>query len=76
MHHYLDFEVLDGKPQQVYPCRCGETHRGQYAAEDWAHHNCFHDDELLVDAGDDQAMCSLCGNVFSLKISAGRINAD
>lgn len=61
------FECYGGKVQQVYPCRCGETHLGEYAAETWAHHNCFHDAELLVDACDDQAICSLCGEVFRLK---------
>ena len=46
--------------EQVWPCRCGETHRGDYAAYDWIHHNCEHGpmwvmyDEALV-------RCSGCG---------------
>ena len=32
--------IEDG--EQVYPCRCGETHRGPYALYDYGHHTCFH----------------------------------
>lgn len=51
--------------QQVYPCRCGETHRGDYAFEMWNHHNCFHG-PLWVQAGEDEAMCSQCGELFDI----------
>lgn len=59
------FEVIDGKTEPVYPCRCGVTHRGDYALYDWAHHNCFHD-EPLSRLGDDQVMCPSCGEVFDV----------
>lgn len=55
--------IEDGK--QVFPCRCGVTHRGDYAFEGWAHHDCLHD-EPLSRLGDDQAMCVLCGEVFDI----------
>lgn len=50
---------------RVYPCRCGKTHRGTYAFEDWNHHNCLHDASLthipLDDDGGGDVMCPLCG---------------
>lgn len=57
----------DGK--RVYPCRCGETHRGAYACEDWNHHNCFHDASPLVLVAEDMPdylMCMDCGQTFWL----------
>ena len=56
---------------QVFPCRCGSTHRGDYAMEDWAHHNCFHGPLLLMsDHGHDelknQLLCVQCGEVFEM----------
>ena len=57
-------EHANGVTVQVFPCRCGETHRGEYAAEDYAHHNCFHG-PLMVRL-DNQAICVLCGAVFEL----------
>jgi len=58
--------------ERVYPCRCGETHRGDYACEDWNHHNCFHDTPLLLIA-DDQAVCGECGKSwFAMVIDDGR----
>lgn len=50
--------IADG--EQVYPCRCGETHRGDYAAYDYGHHNCLHDCALLWLA-DRAVICPLCG---------------
>ena len=34
---------------QVYPCRCGETHRGEYAAYDFGHHACLHESPLIIE---------------------------
>lgn len=57
--------------EQVYPCRCGETHRGPYGAYDYDHHNCMHDSPLIAldsidpgvwDGGD--FMCGICGKSF------------
>ena len=62
----MTFEMEGSTLLQIYQCRCGETHRGEYAAEDWAHHNCFHGEGLSVDAGDCEAICPLCGEVFKL----------
>ena len=58
----------DGK--EVYPCRCGDTHRGDYAIYDYGHHNCFHD-APLVDIGSDigfpDVMCRLCGEMWRVE---------
>ena len=52
--------------ERVYPCRCGVTHRGPYAAFDYGHHNCFHDKPLLV-LPDIDPMCPDCGETFLLE---------
>lgn len=53
--------------EQVYPCRCGTTHRGPYAIYDYGHHNCFHDDPLhLIDEEiPGYFMCPGCGKTFT-----------
>ena len=33
--------------ERVFPCRCGLTHRGNYALEDYMHHDCLHETDLL-----------------------------
>lgn len=54
----------DGRAE--HPCWCGETHRGEYAFEDWAHHNCTHRDPLMqLVTG--VVVCPLCGRVFSFE---------
>ena len=60
--------------ERVYPCRCGETHSGQYAAEDFAHHNCAHDatlvclsDQSALDVGDYDVMCPMCGAMWNVR---------
>lgn len=60
METHLIYE--DGR--RVYPCWCGETHRGEWAAEDWRHHNCDH--RIIVDLGNEQGICEACG--FSVVI--------
>ncbi len=48
----------------VYPCRCGETHRGDYGFYDYAMHECLHEDELYLSyEGDAEVlvMCPQCG---------------
>ncbi len=56
--------------QEVFPCRCGETHRGDYAAYDYGHHNCFHDAGLLpmdpLRGVEPQVICVECGKVFGI----------
>ena len=57
---------------QVYPCRCGEIHRGDYAIYDYGHHNCFHKTDLIgLPAGKDkiQAICPECGMSWYVMIS-------
>lgn len=52
--------IEDG--ERVYPCRCGETHRGDYGATDWGHHNCFHDAPLWpIDGDPGHFICASCG---------------
>jgi CDGSH-type Zn-finger protein len=36
--------IEDG--EEVFPCRCGQTHRGMYAETDWIRHNHDHGPEL------------------------------
>ncbi len=52
--------VEDG--EEVYPCPCGETHRGPYALYDYGHHTCRHGDEIW-DLSEDGIglLCSQCG---------------
>jgi hypothetical protein len=53
--------------EEVYPCRCGETHRGDYAAYDYAHHNCFHDEFMMLELETpQQIVCLYCGKVAAL----------
>lgn len=67
--------IEDGK--RVYPCRCGETHRGDYGHYDWAHHNCLHRTplwDLSEEMGEDRIrtylMCPDCGEVFHVQVKA------
>lgn len=57
--------VEDG--ERVFPCRCGETHRGDYAEYDFGHHNCFHDEPLYPICETGQLMCPQCGKVFEVQ---------
>ena len=54
-------EYTDGQYEEVYPCPCGETHRGPYAIYDYGHHTCAHGPLWLADEG---ALCSQCGAGF------------
>jgi len=63
------FEVQEGETEQVFPCRCGGTHRGEYAIEDWLHHNCFHKELTMllpILEGSKQAICIDCGEIFDI----------
>ena len=51
--------------KQVYPCQCGEIHRGDYAFEDWNHPNCLHSSPLLLVEGY-QAICGECGRSWQI----------
>jgi hypothetical protein len=55
--------------REVFPCRCGQTHRGDYAAETWNHHNCRHNEKLMCIGGiggsEHQAICPECGRVWA-----------
>lgn len=56
--------------EQVFPCRCGKTHRGDYAAYDYGHHNCFHDAPLReMDKGHPELgfLCPECGESFAVE---------
>ena len=48
--------------EEVWPCKCGKEHRGEYAIYDWAHCNCPHEqyDEVWVIEGE-VVMCAGCG---------------
>lgn len=51
--------------EQVYPCRCGDTHRGPYAAYDAAQHECLHDADLH-ELAPDHLMCPDCGKAWTV----------
>lgn len=51
--------------EEVYPCRCGEIHRGDYAIEDCNHHECFHREPLIKI--EEQLICPVCGEVFAFE---------
>ena len=56
--------------ERIYPCRCGQIHRGTYGATDWNHHNCFHEQPLISMHALDPEMdekhyiCPTCGKDF------------
>jgi len=53
--------------ERVFPCRCGETHRGEYAHWDWVHHECLHSGRLWAleeIEGIKQFLCADCGALF------------
>lgn len=57
--------------KRVYPCRCGKTHRGDYAEYDFGHHNCLHEASLIgFPAGKNevQAICPVCGMSWLVNI--------
>ena len=60
--------------ERVYPCRCGQVHRGDYAAEDYNHHNCLHEATLIgLPAGKNkiQAICPDCGMSWMVAMEKG-----
>lgn len=69
MSLHIEWRLPEGTSQVVYPCRCGVSHRGPYAAEDRNHHECFHGSLVLLDPlgnQERQAMCTQCGEVFEI----------
>ena len=57
-YHFEDSE-------QVFPCRCGETHRGQDAIHRHMEHECLHDDKLVMFYGG-VAYCCQCGSAWEV----------
>lgn len=57
----LEHNPQTGEMEQVFPCKCGETHRGPYAIYDFGHHNCEHKGYPPSDLGDGDRMCVECG---------------
>ena len=49
-----------------FPCRCGKEHRGEYACEDYLHHECLHESNL-VDIEYGLVLCPDCGNTWHLE---------
>ena len=60
---------LEGPPgalEQACPCRCGQTHRGDYAIYDHGRHNCLHSEPLMrFPEMDDWYVCGECGETFT-----------
>ena len=62
---------LDEEGVVVYPCRCGETHTGDYAAENYCFHNCLHECNLegcVLGDREVQAICPDCGMAWQVKL--------
>lgn len=51
---------------QVYPCRCGETHRDLW---DFTGHECLHEVEMILEtvAGHPLAICPACGKSWQMR---------
>jgi len=62
---YFEGDFETGKLEQIYPCHCGMTHRGDYALYDYAHHNCMHDKGIIL-LESDQGVCGECGKAFRI----------
>lgn len=59
--------TFDASGGQVFPCRCGQTHTGDYAAYDYAHHNCFHSAWMELDTDLPRVLiCLDCGQTSAL----------
>jgi hypothetical protein len=62
--------------ERVYPCRCGETHRGPQAWAAFGHHNCFHNSPLIsmhrfsAEMDENHYLCPDCGKDFWLAQAA------
>ena len=54
---------LYAEGNEIFPCRCGETHKGPYAAYDYGHHECFHESHL-VQLDPYYVLCQECGNTW------------
>jgi hypothetical protein len=69
--------IVIERGERVYPCRCGQTHRGPQAWADYGHHNCFHDSPLVSMHAIDPVMdenhylCPDCGKDFWLSTAGG-----
>jgi len=66
-----NYTVVIEDGERVYPCRCGETHKGEYALYEFAHHECLHETDLMgLPAGKNkiQAICPNCGMSWLVKL--------
>ena len=53
---------------EVYPCCCGKTHRGDYAFYDWIHHECLHPTDLIsVRPDHPYVICPDCGATWGIE---------
>jgi len=62
--NYTTYLNADG--EQVFPCRCGEVHSGDYACEAYLHHECLHETDL-VDIDHGMVICMDCGKTWIVK---------
>lgn len=69
---------INSDGEREYPCRCGQTHKGDYAVYDWGHHNCFHNEPLHVldEAIPGYLMCPSCGKTFWIASASNQDTRD
>ena len=63
---WFELDAVSEQAKRVFSCRCGVTHRGDYAVYDFGHHECFHDSALFR-LDDESAICPDCGKMFELE---------
>jgi hypothetical protein len=61
--------------EEVFPCTCGETHRGEHGVCTYMEHTCLHG-EGIVRVHDDIGYCSQCGRSFEIKDCRDKLDDD
>ncbi len=57
---WMQPSLQDPNVMQVYPCRCGITHRGEHGKQAHRSHECFHRKLEVIDVNDDGDFVVYC----------------